>query len=147
MVQVKSSLGGNVEVEIKGIAETLEMLRRKNIQIKQGADLGTLRAANFIQSEIQESIIGNRSEPKSVATGRFANSISTKKNQDANYSVYPEKSEYPDSPGTTTEDVALKLEYGTSSTAPRMHFRNSASRSKTEAIQIIKKEVESNVGR
>ena len=141
-MKVKSSQGGMVSVEVKGLAETIAFIRRKGKDIQVGSDLGTLKAANFVSQEVQESIIGNRPEPKSVATGRFANSITTDKIKDSEYKVYVEKSDYPEQPGTTTSEVALKLEYGTSKIAPRMHFRNSAYRSQNKAKEIINQEIQ-----
>lgn len=126
MVKVSSSSGGFVQVEIKGVAEAIRAIRDKGKDIKNGIDSKTLQAANFLQSEIQESIIGNRSEPKSVDTGNFANSIEVEKIKDLEYSI------------ETDVEYAKFLEYGTSKIHPRPHFRNTVNQKKQQIIDIIK---------
>ena len=126
MVKVESSSGGFVKVEVKGVSEAMRKIMEKGKEIKDGKDAKTFQAANFIQQEIQESIIGNRTETKSVDTGNFANSISIDKLADLRYSVY------------TNVPYAKFLEYGTVFMAPRMHFRNTVNRVKDKAISIIK---------
>ena len=130
MTQVISSKGGIVQVEIKGISEVLDRIRKLGQDIKQGADVGTALAGNFIQNEVQESIVGNRAEPKSVATGRFANSITLDKLQDAVYKIY------------TDVEYAKFLEFGTSKMAPRMHFRNTKFRNEKKVKEIIQTEID-----
>lgn len=129
MVQVKSSQLISqkpfVNVEIKGVSEALRYIRAKGQDIKDGADLGVFQAANFFQQEVQESIIGNRSEIKSVDTGRFANSIKIDKLKDEEYKVY------------TEVEYAKFLEYGTSFLAPRAHFRNTKARVQRKIRDII----------
>ena len=126
MVEIPSSHGGTVTVEIKGIAEAIRKIREKGQDILRGKDAKTLQAANFVQQEIQESIVGNRVEPKSVATGNFANSIEVSKIKEGEYSVY------------TDVEYAKFLEYGTSKLTPRSHFRNTVNRNRAAAITIIK---------
>lgn len=126
MVKIKSSSGGFVNIEIMGVSEALRIIRTKGKDILDGKDAKTFQAANLLQQEIQESIIGARSEPKSVDTGNFANSIEVEKKQDRFYSV------------NTDIEYAKFLEYGTINIAPRMHFRNSLARNKAEIIKIIK---------
>lgn len=118
-----------VQVEIKGVAEAIKKIREKGQDIKDGKDMLTFQAANMIQQEIQESIIGNRNEEKSVDTGRFANSIEVEKIGDMEYKVF------------TNVEYAKFLEYGTIYINPRMHFRNSLARNKERAINIIKGKV------
>jgi len=98
----------------------------KGKMIVDVADSRAFQAANFIQQEIQESIMGNRSEPKSVDTGNFANSIKVEKVEDKTYSVY------------TEVEYAKFLEFGTSKMQPRSHFTNTVIREKPRAEQIIK---------
>lgn len=130
MVQVISSKGGLVQVEIKGISEVLTRIRKLGQDIKQGADVGVALAGNFIQQEVQESIVGNRAEPRSVATGAFANSITLTKLQDAVYKVF------------TDVNYAKFLEFGTSKMAPRMHFRNTKFRTEKKVKEIIQSEID-----
>ena len=75
MVKVESTRGGFVNIEIHGIQQVRMFLARKNKFIFTAAEIGLISAGNFVQQEVQESIIGNRAEPKSVDTGKFANSI------------------------------------------------------------------------
>ena len=127
MVLIKSSSGGLVNVEIKGIAEALNAIRQKGKDIVNDKDAKTLQASNFLQQEVQESITGNRSETKSVDTGNFGNSITLIKLAPLKYSI------------ETNVEYAKFLEYGTSKLIPRYHFRNSLSRNREKVISIIQK--------
>jgi len=140
LVKVSSTAGGKVPIEIHGINETKMFLQAKRKIVLTASDAGVLRAANFVEQEVQESIIGNRSEPKSVRTGRFGNSIRVDKIRNAAFKVYPEKVSYPGG-NVTTEDVAKMLEYGTTTIMPRRHFRNTESRNKGKVKEIIEKEI------
>ena len=130
MVSVKSSQIRSktafVNVEIKGVAEAIQRIREKGQDIIDGKDAKTFQAANFLQQEIQESIIGNRSEVKSVDTGNFANSISVEKLKELMYRIF------------TNVEYAQFLEYGTIYMYPRYHFRNSLNRNHKKIIEIIK---------
>jgi len=116
---------GPVNVEIKGVAEALRIIRNKGKDIIDGKDAKVFQAANFLQQEIQESITGNRVEEMSVDTGNFGNSITVDKEAELKYSVY------------TDVEYAKFLEYGTVYIAPRMHFRNSLARNKAKIIEAI----------
>lgn len=126
MVEVIGTSGRIVNVEIKGIAEAMRVIREKGKDIVNDKDAKTAQAANFLQQEIQESIVGNRSEIKSVETGKFANSINVQKIEPFKYSV------------ETDVEYSKYLEYGTIFIQPRMHFRNSLSRSRQKIVTIIK---------
>jgi len=129
MVFVPSSRDGTVQVEIKGVAQSLAFIRRKGKDVKAGADAGVFQAANFIQQEVQESIIGNRAEPKSVDTGRFANSIQVNKKEFAVFEV------------STKVPYAVFLEFGTSRVPARMHFRNTLSVNKAKVRKIVEQAI------
>lgn|SRR3990167_9316595 len=133
MVGVINTKGDIVQVEIKGVSEVLERIRELGQDIKQGRDVGVFQAANMIQNEVQESIIGNRAETRSVLTGNFANSITTDKIKDAEFSVY------------TEVPYAKGLEFGTSKIQPRRHFRNTLSRNKDKIKEIIETEIKRNI--
>lgn len=124
------SSGKVVEIEIKGISEVVDLLRRKGEEIQDKVDMKMVQAANMLQQEIQESIIGNRLEPKSVDTGNFANSISVNKLQKNEYEVF------------TPVEYAKYLEYGTSKIDPRMHFRNSLARNQDRILSILKQSLQ-----
>lgn len=114
-----------VEVEIRGIAETINRIRLMGKDVKDGVDVGVFQAANHVQNEVQASIIGQRLEPKSVDTGKFANSIQVDKVKDEEYKVF------------TNVPYAVFLEFGTSKLEPRSHFRNSKSRANPKVREII----------
>jgi hypothetical protein len=138
MVKVKSNSGIIRNIEITGIAEIKRRIEGKTQQIVTGSDLGLLRIANFLQQELKESIIGNRAEEKSVDTGLLAKSITVDKEEQGKYVIYPEKLKYSGT-DTTTQDVALYMEYGTSKFPyPRYHFKNTKIRNKDKIIKEIK---------
>ena len=142
MVKVPSSLGKGktVDVEIKGVAEAIAYIRRKGKEIKDGTDSAMFQAANFVQGEVQESIIGNRAEPRSVRTGRLANSITLDKIKHAEYIIFPEKEFYPGGK-VDTQKVATWLEYGTTKIKARRHFTNTKNRTKHKVIQILSNQI------
>lgn len=119
MVLVPSSMGRSdspqVRVTITGLEDTRRMLGEFANAILDKEREFLIRAADMVRSEVKESIIGNRGEPKSVDTGNFANSIAV---QPGNNSVII----YTDIP------YAQFLEYGTSRMMPRAHFQNTAFR-------------------
>lgn len=129
IVKISSSSGGFVNVEIKGVAEAINYIRQKGKDIVDGKDAKTFQASNFLQQEVQESIIGNRAEQKSVDTGNFGNSIQVDKIDKLKYRVF------------TNVDYAKYLEYGTIYIQPRSHFRNSLARNRQKVIDIIKQKV------
>ncbi len=136
MVSVISSGGGKVNVQIKGVAQAAAFIRAKKQDIKDGADAGVFQAANFVQQEVQESIIGRRPpSPKNVDTGRLANSIITQKIKDAEYKVEPAVIPYPGT-NTDTKQVARALE-------PRsQHFTNTLERTRKQVQNIVQGRVD-----
>ncbi len=140
MVSVRGSSGKVVQVEIHGIVEVRRMIQAKKIAIFNGADFGVIKAGTFIQEEVKESIIGNRAEPKSVDTGLFGNSIEFKKTGEAEGIVKPRKDRYPKSQ-STTEDIALILEKGTSTRTPRRHFGNTKTRTEKKVKETIDNQI------
>lgn len=125
MVKVRSSSGGFVNVEIKGVAEAMRYIRRKGKDLEGASDTGVFQAANFVQQEVQESIIGKRAEPKSVDTGRFANSINVDKIKKSIYKVF------------TKVPYAEALEHGTTRIKGRHHFENTRERTRHKVRRII----------
>ena len=139
MVRIKGSKGV-VDVKLVNMANVLRFLRKKGQDIKDGSDLGTFRAANFVQEEVQQSILGNRAEAKSVATGRLADSISLNKVEDSHYVVFPRRISYPG--GQTTEDVAKIIEFSPSiKGGPRRHFENTKDRTKDKVRKEIQRAI------
>jgi len=124
LVKVTSSSGKNVNVEILGIAETMRNIQFKQKKLIDSTQIEIVQAANLLNQELQESIVGNRAEAKSVETGKFGNSIETEMINTTEYVIQPKNIRYSNST-MTTRDIAKFMEYGTSKgIAPRHHFRN-----------------------
>ena len=142
MVSIKGGKG-MVNVQVYGAAEVVQYLAKKNILIRTQAERGLIKAGNMVQTEVQESIIGNRGLKKAVDSGRLANSIKVRPIGPGlqGVKVIPEKSTYPGT-NTTTEDTArLVEEYGTSKTPPRPNFRNTVARTKDQVKDIVGMEI------
>jgi len=144
MVKAKSSSGGIVNVRVLGINNVIRRLRDDNQKISQGADFGVVRAGAYVEEEVKESIMGNRPEHKSVDTGQFGNSIEFKKTGYAQGVVEPKKERYPKSK-STTQDVALLMEKGTSRIQPRRHFGNTKVRTAPKVKEVIENEINKKV--
>lgn len=125
MVQVASSKGGLISIEIKGVSETIRRIRQSAQDVHDGMDLGVFQASTVYLGEVQESAIGNRAEPKSVRTGTFANTIDILKLGESSYQVF------------SAVKYSIYLEYGTTKISPRRHFRNSLDRNREYMNQII----------
>ena len=143
MVKVIGSSKRAVNVEVQGVGETIRMLRAKGKSIKDALELEVLRNANFLQQEVQESIIGNRAEPKSVDSGKLGNSISVDKIGEYSFKIFPRKQTY--NGGTTTSEVAKFMEFGTTRIRPRRHFRNSLNRNRKKIVDNIDKAVQKSI--
>jgi len=98
-------------------------VRQKRLPISINAAL--TKARFLVESEIKQSVAGQRSEPTSVDTGRFLNSISSE--QAKNVAVI-----------FSNVDYSIFLEKGTTEIAPRRHFENSTRRKKAEVITTLK---------
>lgn len=143
MVLVKGS-SGTVNVEIIGIDEAIRRLNAVSKQISTRADVMMAQQANFVQQEVQESIIGNRGLPTTVDTGLLASSIAIRKEGDLNFLVYPEEKTYPNS-STTTTDTATFFEYGTSKIDRRPHFDSTKQRVGATVIAAVKKIIQQTI--
>ena len=140
MVKIIGRTGKVVSVEMTGISEVMRRLHFQKKQIESNADLGVVKAGGFIEEEVKESIIGNRVEPKSVTTGQFGRSIEFTKTGKAQGIVSPKKEKYPNSK-STTKDIALMMEKGTTKIRARRHFGNTEKRNMGKVKDIIKKEI------
>jgi len=138
MVKVASSAGGFIQIEMLGINEVMRRLLRDGNNIKQGADFGIVRAGEFIEEEVKESIAGHRAERKSVRTGLFGNSIQFIKTGEAEGLVHSNPTKYPGTQ-TTTADVAKFME------KQRNHFRNTEERNKGKIRDIINTEIKQTI--
>lgn len=141
MTVIKGSSGKSVEIQVYGLSEVIKRLSDAGKEIKLGADFGVVRAGTFIEEEVKESIMGRRAEPQSVDTGNLANSIQFEKTGEAEGIVKSRPTPYPGT-STTTEDVALFMEMGTSRNPnPRYHFTNTKERNQGKIKEIIEIEV------
>jgi len=77
-----------------------------------------------VESEVKQSIAGQKAEHRSVDTGRFINSVNTKLGDMVSYVV-------------SNLPYSKYLEYGTSKITARKHFRNSLARKKPEIRRDI----------
>jgi len=113
---------------VKGLAETKLFLAKKKFNTKKNAKIGIKKATLFVQGEVKESIAGRRSEPTSVDTGRFLNSV------DFSLDKFD---------GRIFSNVPYSgfLEFGTSRLKARRHFNNSKDRNKGKIRNIINKEI------
>lgn len=123
MVRVEGSTGEFVEVTIIGINDTMQRLRRIGLVAIKKAEIAMAQVANLTAQEVQESIIGNRGEERSVRTGRFGSTVIAEPVNTLEYNVRNLAEVYPESKqGTTTADVARFME------KKRHHFRNTKNR-------------------
>lgn len=125
MPKISGSSGNVVNYELRGIRETIDMLRRKGIEIKAGQSVGLVQAGNYVENEVKQSVAGRRAELKSVDSGNFLNSI--------------EVTDVSEDSVTISSDVSYAkfLEYGTSRLVARRHFANTKSRSKSKVKNIV----------
>ena len=109
-----------ITIKIVGIEKTTEKLKNISKEKLQKVDDTVKKSGFYVQAEVQASVAGQRAEPRSVATGAFANSITLNKLKDAEYKVF------------TDLFYAIFLEFGTSKSQPRMHFRNTLFRNQAK---------------
>lgn len=140
MVAVRGTRGNAVQVEVRGISEVMNMLRLQGIEINNRVDLEVVKQGNFIQQEVQESIIGRRAEPKSVDTGFLANNIELDVQSRGREIIHPSNKKY-SKKGTTVKQVASFMEFGTSRIRPRRHFRNTEKRNSKKVKEGIQKSI------
>ena len=129
MVQkVRGTRGNLVSFEVKGVERVANDLRRIQKEVLKESDIALLKSLSLLNEEIVDSIAGRKSEPRSVDTGEFINSITSKKQGDV---------------GIISSDAkhAKPLEFGTSRMPPRKHFRNSLSRSKNKIEDIFERRI------
>lgn len=117
MAKAVSSAGGFVTIQVIGVVDAMDRLRRIGQDVKQGVEVEMVRNAAWVGEEVQASIMGERAETKSVLTGAFGNSIVVDKVGENEFKISPNGIPY-----------AIFLEYGTSRMQPRRHFRNTEAR-------------------
>jgi len=109
-----------INITLRGIDKLERFLKKKSVEIERLTNKGVEEAGEFLKSEIQASIKGERAESRSVSTGEFLNSVEARN-------------------GVVSSDVpqAKFLEFGTRKVHERRHFRNSADRSKHKIKDIL----------
>jgi len=115
---------------IEGAEKAQNWLQKIIFKIFKNTDEGVVEGANILKDEIEASIAGKRSEPRSVKTGRFLNSISVNKTGKTQAEV------------ASDVDYSMFLEYGTIYIPERRHFRNSLKRKEKKIIKKMKEKVE-----
>ena len=123
----------NFSIEIKGMRETINYLAEKNLAIQDASDKAVFQSALMVEAEVKASIAGQRSEKRSVDTGRFLSSVWTKHTQKYVASIEP------------MVDYGIYLEYGTSKMQGRYHFRNSLNRMRDKIPAEFNTEIKSEV--
>ena len=116
-------------IKVMGADKVVAMLGKKKEDIQKAVTTGVNKAALFIEGEVKESISGHRAEKRSVDTGNFLRSPTTKMLGKSEAEVYSDT------------QYAKHLEFGNSALAPRWHFRNTRDRNSSKVIEIIKNEV------
>ena len=139
MAKVIGTRGKVVDFEVRGVGATIARLQAAGIAVKDGADLGVVKAGTFIEEEVKESIAGRRAEQRNVDTGRLINDVEFKKTGEAEGVVSPQGERYPE--GTNTREVATVLEFGAQGRMPQPHFRNTEKRNKGNVRNIIDKAI------
>lgn len=103
------------------VAKNINLKAKNIVEFSKGA---IIESGMLLKEEIEQSIDGNRAEPRSVDTGAFLASISS---QEVDKGVEV----------ATDKDYAKFLEYGTSYIEERRHFRNSLDRTTPVIIEKI----------
>jgi len=116
-------------IKVEGIEKVNAYIGEKKVAIMKAIKTGVNKAGLFIEGEVKESISGHRPEKRSVDTGNFLRSPTTKMTSDSSVEVYS------DTP------YAKHLEFGTSRMNPRWHFRNTKARNEKKVQDFIKNEI------
>jgi len=132
MAKVTGTKGNIVNVQILGIARVMARMKVAKIKVENGADLGVVRAGAYVEEEVKESIIGNRSEHKSIDTGHFVNDVKFDKTGKAMGKVHA-----PTTPYAQNVELSACIIGG-----PRHHFKNTKLRTTKNIREIVKKEID-----
>lgn len=127
--QQEVCMASKLSIEIKGLPQVEKYVSSRKSTYAKVASVALMKAGFFIEGEVKQSIAGHRAEHSSVDTGRFLNSVETKKKGE--YVVLVE----------STVKYANFLEYGTSRFNARSHFRNTKARNKNKAVEIVQQAI------
>ena len=120
-----------VTISVKGLKGMIAKLNAKKDDYEKKAKQALMQAGFFLEGEVKQSIAGHRAEHMSVDTGRFLQSVITRAKDESSVIV------------ETNVEYAPFLEYGTSKSPPRSHFRNSAARNKNKVKEIFMEKLKS----
>lgn len=116
-----------LKFKIMGVALAQTFLKHANAASLVKANQAVHQAGLFLESEVKESIAGNKAEPVSVDTGRFLNSVNTDNSKTMQSSVFSDV------------EYAKYLEDGTTRIIARKHFEMSLARNKKKINNIVSK--------
>ena len=129
MVQVRGTKGNIVQINIVGVTDVIRKITKSKIMISNATELALVQNGALLAGEVQESVIGNRSEPKSVDTGRFANSIEVSPLFLKNLTIFVQ----------SLVPYAKILEFGSGRRPARKHFRNTLARMRVIILTNFKR--------
>ena len=119
----------SVKIVVTGVSKTKAFLNASLAKIFVNSNRSINDAGVKLKEEIQSSIRGQRSEPKSVDTGVFLRSISARGSNGMQSQV------------TSPVEHAKFLEWGTTRIPARHHFLNSANRMRSTIIDLIRRNI------
>ena len=102
-----------IVIKVFGEKEVQQMLKDKNQQAIQNAQIGINHAVLFLETQIKRSIAQGINAPRAFDTGNFMRGTTNKVEKLTGYVL-------------NEVEYGPALEYGTSKMAPRPHFRNTA---------------------
>ncbi|MFW9852868.1 MAG: HK97-gp10 family putative phage morphogenesis protein [Candidatus Thorarchaeota archaeon] len=112
-------------IQVLGLESAKVFLKTKGKEALALANAAVMKAGFYVQGEVQQSIAGQRAEPRSVDTGRFLNSVRVVQNTPLSATI------------ESNVEYAKFLEYGTSRMPARSHFRNSSKRNEKKVREFI----------
>ena len=118
-----------IKIEVIGLKECINFLNLKKKEIEERADKQIKDSANFLKEEVKASIEGHRSEPRSVDTGEFLNSVEVINQSEGEVVI---ESNVPQ---------ADYMEYGTSTINARRHFGATIDRENNKIINDMQEEM------
>jgi len=119
---------GGIKFGITGVAASVAFIVARDNAIQSALKKQIKKSTNELKEEVKDSIRGIKAEPRSIDTGEFLNSVEGRAK---------------DFVGIVSSDVpqALFMEFGTSKTHERRHFRNSLARKKRKIEEDLDRAV------
>jgi len=117
-------------VSIEVIENVSTLLPKKEKNVEKGTIKGIKDATFFMVREVSMSILGQRTETRSIDTRQFLRSVKTAFRKGGEEGIVFSQVPY-----------AKYLEFGTTKIAPRRHFRNSLNRNKVKIKTLIQNQI------